>query len=72
MKSLTIALSGAEMGVGGVDSRGNLSNIQCKAIQNCHNESFLYNEYILIKMKKQMGLMSYQKQWYSSPPFHFL
>jgi hypothetical protein len=28
---------------------GNLINVQCKTIQNCHNESSLYNEYILIK-----------------------
>jgi hypothetical protein len=39
---------GVERGDGG----GVLTNVQCKAIQNCHNESPLYNEYILIKMKK--------------------
>jgi hypothetical protein len=36
----------------GVD-RGNgsdLTNVQFKPIQNCHNESSLYNTYILIKM----------------------
>jgi hypothetical protein len=31
---------------------GNLTNVQCEFIQNCCNESPLYNEYILIKMKK--------------------
>jgi hypothetical protein len=34
------------------DSGGYLINVQCKAIQNCHNESLLYNECMLIKMEK--------------------
>jgi hypothetical protein len=34
----------------GADGGGDLTNVQCKPIQNCHNESSLYNEYILIKM----------------------
>jgi hypothetical protein len=34
----------------GLDSGGDLTNIQCKCIWNCHNESLLYNEYILIKI----------------------
>jgi hypothetical protein len=38
---------GVEEGDGG----GNLTNVQCKAIGNWHNESPLYNEYMLIKMK---------------------
>jgi hypothetical protein len=58
MKLHAIALSGAGRGLqwgggrGGEDSGGNLTNVQCKAIQNCHNESPLYNEYILIKIGK--------------------
>jgi hypothetical protein len=32
---------------------GNLTNVQCKAIQNCHNESSLYNEYILKKKRRK-------------------
>jgi hypothetical protein len=36
----------------GENSGNNLTNVQCKAIQNWHNESPLYNEYMLIKMKK--------------------
>jgi hypothetical protein len=32
----------------------NLINVQCKAIQNCQNESPLYNEYMLTKMEKQI------------------
>jgi hypothetical protein len=29
-----------------------LTNIHCNAIHNCHNESPLYNENILIKMEQ--------------------
>jgi hypothetical protein len=36
-------------GVGSEDGGGDLTNVQCNAIQNCHNESSLY---ILIKMGK--------------------
>jgi hypothetical protein len=46
MKALAIALSGVGEG-GGSD----LTNVQYKPIWNCHNESTLYNEYVLIKMK---------------------
>jgi hypothetical protein len=35
---------------GGEDCGDNLTNVQCKVIQNCHSESPLYNKYILIKM----------------------
>jgi hypothetical protein len=35
--------------VGGDD----LTNVQYKLIQNCHNESLLHNEYILIKNFKE-------------------
>jgi hypothetical protein len=53
MKPLAIALSGSVRGSWGEgDDGGNLANVQCKAIQNCHNESPLYNEYMLIKVKK--------------------
>jgi hypothetical protein len=36
MKPLVIALS--EKRVGEADGRGNLTNVQCKAIQNGHNK----------------------------------
>jgi hypothetical protein len=51
MKLLAIALSGGREGTGEAGG-GNLINVQCKAIRNWHNESPLYNEYILIKMEK--------------------
>jgi hypothetical protein len=35
---------------------GNLSNVHCKDIWNCHNVSLPYNEYMLIKMKKKTNL----------------
>jgi hypothetical protein len=43
-------LGGEEVkgGGGGED----LTNVQCKLIRNCHNESLLYHENILIKMKE--------------------
>jgi hypothetical protein len=37
---------------GGGDGGGNLTNVQYKAIWNCHNEYALYNGYILIKLEK--------------------
>jgi hypothetical protein len=43
MKPLAIALSGA----GGDD----LTNLHCKVIRNWHNESLLYSEYMVRKMK---------------------
>jgi hypothetical protein len=47
-KLLVIALSGTGRG-----GRGDLNNIQHKAIQNCHNKSSpMYNKYMIIKMKK--------------------
>jgi hypothetical protein len=36
---------------GGGRWRGDLTNVQRKAIQNCHNKSPVYNEYMLIKME---------------------
>jgi hypothetical protein len=49
MKPLAIALIEAGRGLLRGDVGGNPTNIQCKAIHNCHNEPLLYNEYILIK-----------------------
>jgi hypothetical protein len=40
----------------GRDGRSDLTNVQCKAIHNCYNESPLYNKYILIKMEKKKKL----------------
>jgi hypothetical protein len=37
----------------GGDGWGNLTIVQCKAIGNWHNESPLYNEYMLIKEEKK-------------------
>jgi hypothetical protein len=51
MKSFATALSGAARGGG----ESNLTNVQCKAIENYHNEFPLYNEYILIKMEEKNG-----------------
>jgi hypothetical protein len=31
---------------------GALTNVECKSIWSCHNESLLYNDYILIKNQK--------------------
>jgi hypothetical protein len=53
MKPRVIALNGVERGVKGGRWWDDLINVQCKPIQNCHNESLLYSEYILIKMKKK-------------------
>jgi hypothetical protein len=35
---------------------GDLNNVQCKTIQNCHNELPLYNENNVIKMKKRKNI----------------
>jgi hypothetical protein len=48
-KPLAIALGGAGMGLRGRDYGDNVTNVQYKSNQNCHYESLLYNEYILIK-----------------------
>jgi hypothetical protein len=40
-------------GIVGGDCWGDLTNVQYKATQNCHNESPLYNEYILIKIEEK-------------------
>jgi hypothetical protein len=52
MKLLAIALSWVEWRVQGRDGRSQLNNAQSKPIQNWHNEFPLYNENMLIKMKK--------------------
>jgi hypothetical protein len=53
VKPLAIALCG--VGRGGPreerDCGGDLTNIQCEPIWNCHNESSLHNKYILIIKK---------------------
>jgi hypothetical protein len=46
-KPLAIAWSGA--GWGGDTVGGDLTNVQYKPIWNCHNESSLCKEYILMK-----------------------
>jgi hypothetical protein len=56
MKPLAVALSGVGRGPRGAGSGDNLTNIQYKAVQNCHNESPPYNEYMLIKMKKSFEI----------------
>jgi hypothetical protein len=47
-KHLAIALSRTGRLLSGRDNRGDVSNVHCKANQNCHYESPLYNEYIII------------------------
>jgi hypothetical protein len=42
---------GGGLGGGQGDSGGNLTNVQCKVIWNCHNECPIYDESMLIKMK---------------------
>jgi hypothetical protein len=51
-KPLAIALSGAGRRWRGRDGDSDLTNTQNKHIWNCHNESTLYNEYILMKFKR--------------------
>jgi hypothetical protein len=58
MKPLAIALSGVGRELREGKCGGNLTNVQCKAIQNCHNESPLYNEYILLKMGGKVGFLT--------------
>jgi hypothetical protein len=53
MKPPAVALSEPRRGLWrGGDGGSDLTNAYFKAIWNCHNESPLYNEYILIKMGK--------------------
>jgi hypothetical protein len=51
MKPLAIALSGIGRGFWEGEMVGNLTNVQCKVIWNCHHVSSLYNKYIQIKME---------------------
>jgi hypothetical protein len=46
-KPLAIAVSGVGKALRGRDDGGNINNVQYKSNQNCHDESPLYNEYIL-------------------------
>jgi hypothetical protein len=49
------------------DNGDDLTNVQCKPIWNCHNEFSLYNEYILIKMKKNQNIklpIASAKSWW--------
>jgi hypothetical protein len=48
MKPLAIALSGVGRGLRGRFYGGELTNVQYNT-WNCHNESLLYNKYILMK-----------------------
>jgi hypothetical protein len=45
----------------GGDGGGKLTNVQCKAIWKCHNESPLYNAYILINWEKYISKQ--KKMW---------
>jgi hypothetical protein len=54
MNPLVIPLSGAERVLWKEDGGGDLTNVQCKANQNCHNEYLLYKECILTKMGKKL------------------
>jgi hypothetical protein len=47
-KPLAIALRGSERRLRGRDGEGDITNVEYKLIWNCHYESSLYNEYILI------------------------
>jgi hypothetical protein len=49
-KPLAIAFSGVWRGLRGKDNGNNVTNVQYKSNQNCHYESPLHNEYILIKI----------------------
>jgi hypothetical protein len=51
-KPFAIVLGRVGRGLRGRDDRENVNNVQYKSNQNCHNESPLYNECILIKINK--------------------
>jgi hypothetical protein len=46
--------------------QGNQTNVQYKAVQKCHNESPLYNEYTLIKMGEKDFLTSWDRHGMSN------
>jgi hypothetical protein len=50
MKSLIIALSEVGRELAERNGGGDPTKVNCEAIWNCHNESRLYNEHILIRM----------------------
>jgi hypothetical protein len=55
--------------VGG-DYGGDLINVLCKPIWNCHSDSSLYYEYILIKMEKKMKIIKISNIKYFSLASH--
>jgi hypothetical protein len=59
LRNLANALSGVGRGLRWRDDGGNINNVQHKSNWNCHYESPLYNEYILIKKKSQTSLLPY-------------
>jgi hypothetical protein len=65
MKPLEIALSGAGMGLG--ESGGaDLTDVQCKPVWNCHNES-PSDKYILIKITEKKFFSFFLRQSCSWP-----
>jgi hypothetical protein len=52
IKKLPLALSWVGRGLRGRDDGGNVNNVQYKSNRNCHYESLLYDECILIKNKQ--------------------
>jgi hypothetical protein len=63
MKPLAIAWSGPGRGVERERFGGNLTNVQYKSIWNCHNESPLYNECIIIKIFLKKFMDKIWKKW---------
>jgi hypothetical protein len=54
-------------GLRGREDEGNVNNVQYKSNWNCHFESPLYNEYILIKaFKKKIPLLVKKAPSYSN------
>jgi hypothetical protein len=63
-KPLKIALSGVRRGLRGKEDGDNVNIVRCKSNLNCHYESPLYNEYILIKKKNgQVPLGDREERW---------
>jgi hypothetical protein len=54
----------------GRDDEGSVNNVQYKSNQNCHYDSLLYNEYILIRnkeylkeyLKKELSKITHKKR----------
>jgi hypothetical protein len=57
MKPLTTVLSVVGKGLKGRNGRTDVHNTECKTIQNYHNPFPLYNEYVLMKMKKRNKIL---------------